>query len=320
MRMSPEIVAGIAGVAGYVSGIAIEQHAIRQVAKNQANLTGATGLALDLDSSMHPVSLRQKTVRTLLAPLILTAGMASATEAYANAPGDLIQQTPAVLEVIVDHSGATGLNLDGKPTVTTINTLATQLTTNKINGEALVAGSGQVTIVKSEKISGDRPFGAAPLDQALTIALGKAQLAAKPATGTESKRTSGVVLITNGNSVVGTPGLTAKTNQQTAPTYEQQTPVYVVNVERSSLANQATNQALKQIADKTHGKYWNANETNASTITDNVMASLRPEESRRAPIPNRNLFRILGAIGLAAVAGQYVGRKNKTIGRGAKGE
>lgn len=250
---------------------------------------------------------RQWIGRNAMAPLtMLVAGAAGmAAYAYARDPQVVVPPTQPKLEMVVDHSGATSLALDGTPSVVEVNKLAREVTDQNIQGEALVAGNGKVQAMPIKKVGKNTPFGPAPLEQATSLALDKS-------TANAVKGQNSVLVITNGNSVGDTKKLAAKAEHN-------QTPVFVVNVEGANKTPHDLKGDLQSLAKGTGGQYWDANKGNLTEVADSVQATLSPAEvksSKSFPWPVIEF----GALLAVAGAGFFRRRSQYATLKDFKGE
>lgn len=294
--MSPEVLSQVAAVAGGTVGWYAEQRAIKNAVINAERIeleaataaVSETQAAVDTEPS-RGFRVRQWIGRNAMAPLtMLVAGAAGmAAYAYKQEPQVILPPTQPKLEMVVDHSGATNLALDGTRSVVEVNSLANQIAGKDIQGEALVAGNGTVGRMPIRKVSQNRPFGPAPLEQATSLAL-------ETSTANAAKGQNSVLVITNGNSV----GDTAKLTRQAK---RDETPVFVVNVESASQTSHGLKAELKGLAKDTGGQYWDANKGNLSEVADNVQATLSPAETKKNESPKWPIIEFGAMLAIAGV-------------------
>jgi hypothetical protein len=310
MCMNQEMIVGIAATVGAVSGGGLDVLAIRKLNREDHAFSETIGVAHEQLAGKR-VGLAQKVARTVLAPLTLVGAIAFAAETAGNLPSEQIPASEATLQAVIDHSGGTDRSIfNGTKTVTTINELAAKLGTKKVNGRAIVAGNNTITSMRIEEVASNAPVNGAPITNALTLALNSLKPSAnKGSVGLV--RTSGVVLITNGNGIEGK-------NDVISTAQEQHTPIYVVNVEKAAETKPETEAALQQLAKQTQGAYWHATESNLDEITHKVVANLRPEQPKQLPDPWRNLLRVIGVAAFAVGVRQFASRAHYTTGREAK--
>lgn len=299
--MSPETITIAATAVGYVAGQVFETNAVHRVAQARERLVAIGGDEFASSDDSRTTSFLGRAVVRGLVPLALVAGVASGAEVYGWLPGELHHPQAATLEIAVDHSGATSLDLGGKPPVDQINGIVDKLIGDNLRSEAIVAGSSQIHVVRPTDVKRMQPFGDAPLEQAVTLGLDKAVETAT----SRQQRANGVLIITNGNSIGHTAALTAKAR-------EQHTPVFVVNVENNGKTAAATARSLQSIAKQTGGKYWEANSGTADKVAKSVEAALVPQDSR-TPVPNRNLFKAWGLLAGVGAVEIFRRRKNMTL-------
>ena len=310
--MSPELVVGIASGVGFASGIALEELAINRVARNFKGFLEANQLALER-APTERVSLPQRLGRAIIAPLALTTAIAGGLEAYANYAPNLKPVTQPDLVLAVDHSGATDKLLGSKPLVESIDSFAQLVAGNKRSSTAFVAGSNTVKTVPVAELPKNQPFGDAPLHQALQNALDQANRNTQPIKGQTTITPNSIVFITNGNLPTSGAPLIDQANRQG-------TPVNVINVEQLDKLDKRTLIGLQQLAKRTHGTYWNANENNLKNISRAVQTEFQTPPAQRAPIPHRLLLNLLAAATVVSVGRQFISRSNNTTGRRPKGE
>lgn len=307
MSPSPVEIAELATVAGYGVGLMAEQIASHKAAEKQARLSDSAMLS---PAAEQGVSTRLSNVahlagRYVLAPLALTGAVAAGTSALGWTKSEPAKPTTPGLEVVVDHSGATQLDFGAKPAVEQVDGLVRAIGDRKVKGEALVAGSGTVRSFTFAKVSKDKPFGDAPLSQATGLALDRAARV-DASNSTSTKANSGVVVITNGNTIGSSQHLT-KTAR------DNETPIFIVNVEKQGKNNPKKVADLQQIARHTHGRYWAANELNVDKVIKEVTNTLAPE-TPTAEVPGKDLLKILGGLSLIAGIGYFRRRKNYALG------
>jgi len=289
----PEVV----GLASYAFGVKVDNIANRKANADRQALIEEWGL----DKAQSEPSRIERSVRTfdkyasyVALSLGVTAFLTTAIFVPIKESKDI---KPAAIEVVVDHSGATGLKIgDAKPLAPEIDQIANDFVSNShIVSNAFVASFSSVTETNVSKVDSMTPSGDAPLDTALENALNVTGLDEQ---GKKTK-SAAVVVITNGN-YIGSPS--AVISESKAQGY---TPVYVVNVEGAQATSSQYISDYKQIVSGTKAKhaYWNANSQNINTVAAEVENTLTPavhEQSKSNP--NQDLF-IIGALfsGLAFV-------------------
>lgn len=305
--MSPEIISQVAAVTGYGIGLAMEQRALQNAQRNaeKLQLEAATAAIQESEQAApeQPSRFRQWVGRSALAPLALTAAGAAGlvTYAYKQEAETIVPPTQPGLEMVVDHSGATNLTLGSTPAVDEINSLTRRFTDEDVKAEALVASNGKVQSTPVEKIGQLPPFGDAPMEQATNLAIDKA-------TANAIEGQNSVLAITNGNSLGDVNDLSRKAQRAG-------TPVFVVNVEEANKTSGELKADLKQLANKTGGEYWDANEKNLDEVSDDVQATLVAEEAEtnspsRLPIIEFGALLVGGMVGYFRRRSQYASYKD----------
>jgi len=312
--MSPELYVEAAAAAGYAAGIVADQIAVRMAARTETAALPIWEQAADgVEPQSRSFAYRAGhfAVTRLLAPTALVLGAASGIETAAWVPGTTQDPSQPTVELLVDHSGATAHNLQHKPVIKQINTIAGQFNSPTSNIKATTASAGEFREMSISEVANDPATGPAPLPDALTNVLSKLSSADR-ATATSKAGERSVVVITNGNAV-GNPTAVAHA-AQTAYTH-----VYVVNVEAKQQQNPQITNELMTIAKQTKGQYWEADQANAKNIADQVQATVTPNQ-RRDDNPYRVPLAALGGMGALGAAGFFARRKKYTFGRGVKGE
>jgi hypothetical protein len=305
--MSPEAISQVAAAAGLAGGVALEARAQHNAEKNGENLQleAATRAIAEKQANAAAPTRATRTRRWLgrhaTAPLALLAAGAMGMGVYSleQQPETITPPVQPKLEMVVDHSGATNLSLDGKPTVLQVNALASEFAGSKTQGEALVASQGTVNKMPISKVEKSTPFGPAPLEQATTLAID---------TSSAVNGQDSVLVITNGNSV----GDTAKLTKQAK---KEHTPVFVVNVENATQTADDLKGDLEKLAKDTGGKYWDANKGNLEEVADSVKATLEPAEAKSSkpakwPIIEFGAVLALAGVGMFRRRSQMASLKN----------
>lgn len=283
--MNPEIISLTSAGLTYGAVWYADKRAISRAAGNTNTFESeVTGQAIEEAAARRQAftqSLGRKAVKPLACLAAATAGFGvfAATE---QSDTEYLAPKPKI-EVVVDHSGATGLSFgDRIPANEQINTIAGQFIDEDTKGEALIASGGNIRSTAIANIPKYEPFGGAPLRQATKLALDKSQ-------------NSNVLVITNGNSVGNTEALIKKAKRKDVK-------VFVANIEADS---QATTElkAEKQLAEATGAKFWTVKQDNFDNVAKSVgdtISPANPESGGSSKWP-LGLFAVLGiggAIGL----------------------
>ena len=281
------------GLASYAIGVKVDNIANRKANADRQALIEEWGLD-DPQVQLSEPSRIERSVRFfdryasyVALSLGVTAFLTTAIFVHITESKDV---KPAAIEVVVDHSGATGLRIgSAQPIAPEIDQIADDFVSNShIVSNAFVASFSSVTETNVSKVDSMAPSGDAPLDTALVSALNATGLDKE---GKKTKSDS-VVVITNGN-YIGSPS--AVISESKAQGY---TPVYVVNVEGAQATSTQYISEYEQIVSGTKAKhpYWNANSKNINTVAQEVENTLTPaEHEQNKSNPNRNLF-IFGAL------------------------
>lgn len=328
--MNPEMVnevTALAGVAGYVAGMVADQVAVRRAARQAIPLTETWDLALadDENQTAEPSRTAQaarRTGRVLFAELALVGGIAAGLNAYAWAPeSTAVEQAPPTLEIVVDHSGATGLALQGdtKPVVAEVNQVVNEFSgVSNVKAEAIVASSGTQLSMKVDKVVSNQPFGNADMASATSLALSRAAETQPVSADGTLKPNAGVLIITNGNEVGKTQAVVKQATQQYGPA-SVKTPVFVVNVEGAKAGEQVAHD-LQALATQTGAQYWSADKDNLDSVAKAVRSTIISSEVKSAGGPDKAPLKLLGGLTVLAAIGSFIRRGNKPFGRGVKGE
>lgn len=287
--MTPEVISTVAASAGYAVGLVGQYTAERQAVNNTVRLQlEAATTAVERDAaqaeSERQMKFRKWVGRNATAPVALLASsvIGAFTYGMTQKPATEYQAPATNVEMVVDHSGATGLEFENEmPASQQINVIAEQFINEDIEGEALIASNGKVTSAEIEDVTANEPFGNAPIKQATNLAFEKSQ-------------NGNVLVITNGNKLGDTEALAEKAEQTNSK-------VFVVNIET---VDQPKNklQAEQQLAEDTGGKYWKADEDNLDNVAKEVKDTVQPAEQGKDG-SGKWPFAVFGAIGLAGIFG-----------------
>lgn len=323
--MTPEslnTIAVAATAAGYVSGQIAEQIAIRRAAEKRqpANETwqlAAEAMATDEITETRTEILRRG-ARRVVAPLALAGASVCLVNTLAWAPASTaIEQTPATLEIVVDHSGATNIAIEGEPVVMQINKVVAEFDDSKLTTNVTVARSGTQKTVPISEVSQDLPFGDANMQEATSLALSRTAKVMPVSEGDKLKRNAGVLVITNGNTI-GDP-LTVVTEAVSQYGGELKTPVFIVNVEGDKAGPQIT-EDLQMIAKASDAKYWDAEKSNLQTVVSDVRETITAREVSTKAKENRLPLRGAGILVFATAAAYFASRGLTPFGKGIKGK
>jgi len=243
-------------------------------------------------------------------------GVLLAVNAYAWAPESTdAEQSPPTLEIVIDHSGATGLAIGDKPVVSQINSIVSQFVdVDNLKVEAIVSSAGTETPMRIKKVSSSEPFGVADLPSAMDMALSRASELAPVQENGESKASAGVLLITNGNTGGKPKAVLAKAKQNLHESGVT-TPIFVVNVEGSK-ASRTVTEDLKTIAEKTGAQYWAADIDNLSSVAEDVRKTVIADTGKEDSGSDKLPLRILGGVGVLGLGNLYRKRRNMPFGTG----
>ena len=322
--MSPELfnpatVTAAASVVGYAVGYGIERKAVAKAAENQSNYNEYMGYAVDQVEDAH-VSRAVRLANGMLAPLALGAAVAFGLTAYAVTPeANTTIEKPGMIEVVVDHSGATANIVDGEPIVAKINKIAGQFKDSEMHVNVVVAKAGEATTVTLDQLDSAQaaPFGTANLPQTVREAISRTAAAAPIISADSITRNAAVFVITNGNSI-GTAKSVIEASEK-AYGKDSRTPVFIVN-EEGTEASKEDLVAFKQIAEETKGAFWNADKDILDTVVEQVQEAIAATQTSGTTKPNKWP---IGALAVVSFAGLYVAFKRRgqmAFGRGIKGE
>jgi hypothetical protein len=307
-----------ATAAGLAAGAWADRKAINRAAEERQALAEVWSLD-DEQPEATPRTNRIRRAGRYVTALAVSAGLAAGLSAEAWVPlhEHADQQTPPALEVVVDHSGATALSLNGnQPVDSEINSVVKQLGgIEDVNAEAWLAGSGEAKPMTLEQATRAPAFGDAPLEQAMQSALGRAGFAAAKRQS-PGQHDASVVVITNGNNI-GQPRAVAKEAK-----LKGNAPVFVVNVEGT---DGKTAQDLQKIAEQTHGKYWDVRQDNLNSVAGDVKKTItasqhQPEAKPAVTDGTRTMLRVLSILSLIGVGIGYRQRGKSPFNRNMRGE
>lgn len=295
--------------AGYAVGQALDVYTTNK-SKNDIGSVSSSheSVAKELDNSVRVSELSRSIGRRILAPLALSGLVSGGLLGLAYSSEPTNARVPANIEIVVDHSGFTAN--DG--TVAKTNNIVEQFSSNKnFKSEALVAGSGQITPMNPGDVASNTAFGVAPLDQALTQAIGQIQnINSAP----NSSKAEGAVLVVTDDNNIG--------SLQTAEALAQpgHIPIFTVNVSPNSTNNSAT---IGELSKATNAKNWtNPSIQQQSQIASEVYSSLSSNQGNSVTKvnPDKGLLKILSLCSLAATGVLAWNRKYVMYRRNMRGK
>ncbi len=293
-------------VAGGAAGAAIEYFAKGQIANNQESFVQVHGDIITDEVEQRNNFIRRNARRVGGVALVVGVGVGFLNGAFWESD-NASHQIPANVEIVADQSG--GTILSGGLAAEEISTIVQNFDNEDINASAYRAKGDEVTHVKLSNFNeGKGPFGNAPLFDATKSALDQAVLnQSKSSTANHN----GVLILTNGNSIDQAEGLVTEAQTNNVP-------LFVVNVE-SKGTNPLVTENLKQIATKTEGKYWEANDKNIDKVSQVVKDTLAPQDVKNND-PNSPWPKRVVAFAVSALTLGYVGKKRRSmpIGVGIK--
>ena len=315
MEQSIQYIPEVIGFAsGYAIGLGIDQYAVKKAAVDKTPLI--VDWALDSSDSVKLASTKREQAsrlfRRVTPGVALGLGLMATTGVAAFVPIESNTFKPAAIEVVIDHSGATGLNIGGEaPVLPYINKLADSFTSsNTVNSEAFVASFNGVTETKVSNVSSLSVSGFAPLEAAVSNALEQTALIKN---GNKSNGAA-VVVLTNGNNIGNPQTIKSESLAQ------GKTPVYVVNVEGANTTSPQLVSEFKSIASETNAKYWSANETNTNEVVKEIENTLSPEHRSNKANPYQDfLLFISGVAGLSGFRA-YRSRRQGLLQRNIEGK
>jgi hypothetical protein len=298
----------------YVAGLGLDHLAVKRATVDKAPLVDAWALDETQTVSFKPTK-REEIARKFnkFTPgVALALGLTASSAVAAFAPLESASIKPASIEVVVDHSGATGLSIDGSaPVLPTINKLASAfVSSHVINSEAFVASFNSVTEAKVSNVNSMTVSGYAPLEAALSNAFERTALIKN---GNKSKDAA-VVVITNGNTIGSSQAINAESKKQ------GNTPVYIVNVEGSKTTSPQDVSEFKTISKETHAKFWAANETNVNTVVSEVEKALTPEHKISQMNPDKDLLVFGSLISLLIAFKAFTSKRRGLLQRNIEGK
>lgn len=309
--MDAEILGTAAGVAaGFVGGHVLEYVAAQGVAARRGNIEAVQlALAHDQDQAPRPTMMqRAREVGRRVLPLLAVFGAAAGgTEAYGWTGDSVVTHSKPVVEVVVDHSGATSLPIDGPPAIGRINSIASAFAGTKYGGDAIVSTLGsndEVSFSKVAHMQANQTAGEAPLDAAVSLAFDNL------GSNTGGNQRNGMLVVTYGNNIGSLDSIVGLAHKKNIE-------INIANAGVSETDPGVANE-LKRIAKDTHGTYWDANQEQPAAIAQAVTANLS-SKVEAMNTPARWPARILGAVALLATAGLARGRGRYALNRGPRG-
>lgn len=290
-------------VAGGIAGGATEYFAKGRIAQTQASFVQEHGEIVAGEEAKQTPRFKRFARRAGGVALVLGVGI-GALNGLAWEHQDATNQTPPELGIVVDQSGATA-TVDGGSAASEILHIAGEFDNNDVNATAFVAARNMVRQVKISQVDDKQPWASAPLGEATQTALDQANISQEKSLARD-RRSNGVLVLTNGNSIDASLNTIAKAKQNNVP-------VFVVNVE-SGQSDPATTEQLKQTAAQTGGKYWEANKKNIDQVSEVVKDTLVPQEetnNNESPWPKR-----IGAAVVSLGMLAYVGKRRRSMPTG----
>lgn len=316
---NPVTVTAAASVVGYAVGYGIERKAVKNAAEAELEWNQQMGIAAEA-AQAEPLPRATRYANKMLAPLALSGAVAVGLAAYSFYPdNNATIEKPGVLELVVDHSGATANVVDGDSIVSRIDKIAGQFKDTTMHVNVVVAKAGEEKTISLDQLGSAEaaPFGTANLPTITSNAISRAAAAVPVNVGDRLQRNAAVFVITNGNSVGNAKSVIAQSQKAYGSTIK--TPVFIVNEEGAD-ASKEDLAAFKQIAKDTNGQYWSADKDNLDTVVEQVKEAIVATQTTGNSAPNKWPLR---ALSLVALAGMYVAYKRRgqmPFGRGIKGE
>jgi len=294
----PEMIG--AGV-GISAGVSLDYLATKIAGKNSHPLIEEWGIQTEKNHSLRD---KIKRINPLIAIALGATGI-FCVEAISAHQTNII--TPAALEIVVDHSGATRYPYEGQAaTLTEIDKLVLDLNSDtQISSEAFVGSAGGVIQMSPSDIEIKAVTKQVAGDSVLDVGFNQA-LQSTATSKTDKKRNQAIVVITNGNAI-GDPSTFVTSLKK-----QDKTPIYVVNVEDVKNADPANLTEFTQIGNIAGGNHWNANSKNLATITKEVEKNLKPEITPEKSSSNLALD-ILGASVLGLLAEEIFRLRSRNV-------
>lgn len=299
IRQSVEYLPEIAAGAGLLVGAGLEAVAQRNMSRNRESLANEWGEDV---VGTPETKKRTKIIGRVVGPLAVLTSAVAAFNGAAWQPAEGAETAPPHVEVVIDHSGATGI---GDRPIESINDIALELVDEDIDTSAVVASSGVERIMPLDEIIQNQPFGDARMDRAAATAIDRSTEIQREIIGSETERSIGIVAITNGNTL-GDPQHVIERAE------ESNIPIFVVNVEgKDAPANVASE--LESIAEGTDGKYFEAEAANAEEIAQEVDDVLEDRLIDDDDEKNRWIGRVVAGALALTIPSVYRKRKNMTF-------
>ncbi|MBC7708094.1 hypothetical protein H7Y63_02640 [Polaromonas sp.] len=300
--MSVEVLAGSASAAAYVVGQAAHyvmsskahQESEPLIAQLDAPFRMETDSELQAEHNQK-ANVAKRAFATILAAdaLLLTVTVGTGILGW-NPDSDT--RVKPTLEIAVDHSGQTSHPREGEPTIGAINDVLGQFDGKRAHVRTFVSRLGVVeeTSRLDSVIKETNTIGASDLETATKRSLdATTDIYAVNGPGGR-KRSTAVVVITNGQSVGDPNTLIPQANLD-------KTPIYVVNVP-SKTSRPETIEGLKATAAATGGQYWEVTDK-MPDVAKTVENSVTGYVSKGSESGNKRLlkiFSLLTGLGTAA--------------------
>lgn len=286
----------VGALAGAAIGMGAETIAQNKVAQEQQALAAVTGDVVEIRQD----TLVERAKRYGKASLVGAGVVIGLVNGIAWQP-DSTQMAPPYLGVVIDHSGAVGLNQEIR---TSVDGIASRIDTGDVDATAFVAGYGEVRTVELDEVSNLEAAGDAPLDMAITTALGQARKARRQNGNLDSQ--AGILMITNGNLAGSTDALVAEATTNKVK-------VFVANVEGET--NPATIDELKKVSKETGGTYFDVQSTETVDMAGKIEEELDKNKLTQDQ-PNRWPLKVTaGILGVVTYVNIFNNRRKEPTHR-----
>jgi hypothetical protein len=309
----------LAMIAGAIGGLAVDYYAAKYSVNQREGALSTQGVSEDEFAARHqnsaqvtaveettPPKYRGNLLRGAAVPVSMAIAAGLAADAWI--PEQTTQTKGAVLELVGDHSFSAGQN----GAADKVNTIFDEFRdTGSLKVRALVAHNGSYDPIKIERVTDDQPYGPASMKEATAVAMTDAYNAA-PAVengviGQAEKRNTGVLVVTD-NNAIGNVETVVKQAEANGGM-----PIFIANVGK---AKGQTAKNLKQIAERTSGKYWDAN-TKPEAVAKAIESAVTPQEvAEPGSADNKVSEKILSLLSILLAGGVIKWRADaKFLGR-----
>lgn len=302
----PEVSTIGAGVVGYVGNL----HAVRHADNEADQALSAIHIAAEIESEATSPNehVRKHRLYRAIAASVMTLVGAGAGFSYYNAFRNTpnTPNTPAVVDVVIDGS-ANPLD-DGREFI--IDKLASDAFSNDsgVHIEGVLAAANQPQYLKNLNLSTLNNYGSitgGPESIVATVTQQAVGQVKQAISNSKTKLDGLVVVLTDTSSKYPIENLNTIAQEESVDNYS--VPIFVVD---AGDASSSSANALRQIADQSHGNFLTVNAHNESQIAAKLRSEIRPDAVHKHNAHEKvNLDWLALAVGLTAATGAGYGSR-----------